>query len=144
MRKESSNTSKGILAIILIAIGMLWLLSQIGVHFNFPKIHFEHIFYPIHSLFKNFGHIIFSWPSLLIIIGLILMAEKPKVGGCINCNRWNISFAPDIFRAGDNYFNSITGSFNCNRDINGSQETLEELICPKCPVFICFGQYGAI
>ena len=80
MRKESSNTSKGILAIILIAIGMLWLLSQIGIHFNIPKIHFEHIFYPIHSLFKNFGHIIFSWPSLLIIIGLILMAGNRRSG----------------------------------------------------------------
>ena len=93
---------------------------------------------------KNFGHIIFSWPTLLINYWVDPNGRQPKVGGCINRNRRNISFAPNIFCAGDNYFNIIAGSFNCNRNINGSQETLEELFFLKCPVFNCCGQKGAI
>ena len=74
------NNSRLVLAIFLIFIGTLWLLRKIGLYIEFPNINFEHIFYPFRKVFSMLKHVLFSWPMILIIIGLVLMAGKRSTG----------------------------------------------------------------
>lgn len=80
MKKESSDHSKIVLAVVLIVVGIIWLLNRLGIHIHFPYIHIENLFYPIKYIFQHWGHFIFSWPMILIIIGLILLAGKRNTG----------------------------------------------------------------
>ncbi len=80
MHRGSKDNSRSVLAIILIVVGVFWLLGQLGVHFTFPRVFLENLFHPFKMIFTNWGHIIFSWPTILIIIGLILMAGNRKSG----------------------------------------------------------------
>jgi len=75
-----NNNSRVVLAFVLIIIGSLWLLRKIGFYIDFPNFYFENIFYPIRQFFHGIGHIIFSWPMILIFIGLVLMAGKRSAG----------------------------------------------------------------
>lgn len=74
------NNSRIVLAVALIFIGTLWLLRKIGFYIEFPNINFEHIFYPVRQVFNALKHFIFSWPMILIIIGILLMAGKRSSG----------------------------------------------------------------
>jgi len=74
------NNSRIVLAVFLIFIGMVWLLRKIGFYIEFPNINFEHIFYPVRQVFNGLKHFIFSWPMILIIIGIVLMAGKRSSG----------------------------------------------------------------
>lgn len=80
MENRKKDGSRNVLAIILIVIGMLWLLRQIGIHIRIPHEFIENLFYPIKYIFHNWGHFIFSWPMILIIIGTVLAAGKRKSG----------------------------------------------------------------
>ncbi len=76
MSKESkSDNSKLAIAVILIVIGVLWTLKEVGVNF-----HFEQIFAPFTWVFSRLGRIIFSWPMVLLIIGLLLVSGKHSWG----------------------------------------------------------------
>ncbi len=78
MPKESKNDhSKLAVAVILIIIGVLWTLKEIGLN-----IHFEQLLAPFTWLFSRLGRIIFSWPMVLLVIGLIMVSSK-KSGGWI-------------------------------------------------------------
>lgn len=74
------NNSRVVLAVILIVIGSLWLLRKIGFYIEFPHIDFGQIFYPFRQVFRWIGHVVFSWPMILLIIGLILLAGKRSSG----------------------------------------------------------------
>ncbi len=78
--EKQNNNSRVVLAVILIVIGSLWLLRKIGFYIEFPDINFGQIFYPFRQVFHWIGHVVFSWPMILIIIGLILMAGKRSSG----------------------------------------------------------------
>ena len=78
--EQQKESSKVILAFILIAIGILWVLRELGFYFNLPTIHWGNIFYPFGNILHSLGHVIFSWPMILIIIGLVLMAGKRSSG----------------------------------------------------------------
>ncbi len=78
--EKQNNNSRVVLAVILIVIGSLWLLRKIGFYIEFPDINFGQIFYPFRQVFHWIGHVVFSWPMILIIIGLILMAGKRSPG----------------------------------------------------------------
>ena len=75
---QKKDNSRVVLAFVLIGIGMLWILRKLG--FYFPEIHWGNLFFPIHGFFQGIGHVVFSWPMILIIIGLVLMAGKRKSG----------------------------------------------------------------
>ena len=79
MEKQNSN-SRVVLAVVLIIFGSLWLLRKIGFYIEFPNIDFGQIFYPFRQVFHWVGHVVFSWPMILIIIGLILTAGKRSSG----------------------------------------------------------------
>ena len=81
MDKEPQNdNSKTVLAFVLIAIGVLWILPKLGFYIDLPHFHWESIFYPVRKIFHGWGHFIFSWQMILIIIGLILLAGKRSSG----------------------------------------------------------------
>lgn len=76
MPKESKNKhSKSAVAVILIVIGVLWTLKEIGLN-----IQFEQLFAPFTWLFSRLGRIIFSWPMILLVIGLIMVSSKDSGG----------------------------------------------------------------
>lgn len=81
MRNEpQKENSKVVLAFVLIAIGIIWVLRELGIYFELPTIHWENIFYPFGNILHGLGHVIFSWPMILIVIGLVLMAGKRSSG----------------------------------------------------------------
>ncbi len=79
MNKEpqQKENSRVVLAFILIGIGVVWILRRLGIYFD---IHLGDLFFPFRQLFHGIGHVIFSWPMILIIIGLVLMSGKRKSG----------------------------------------------------------------
>ncbi len=79
-REQKENNSKVVLAVVLIVVGIVWLLKKVGIYFEFPRIFFENIFYPFRQVFHWLTHFIFSWPMILIIIGIILMAGRRSAG----------------------------------------------------------------
>ena len=81
MNKEpENNNSRIVLAFILIAIGILWILRRLGIYLHLPHINWGNLFFPIRQIFHGWGHFIFSWQMVLIIIGLILLAGKRSLG----------------------------------------------------------------
>lgn len=97
MNTKSDNNSKSILAIILIVIGGLWLLRQIGVYSEFPIFHIGEVFAPFRQALHGFWHFIFSWPILLIIIGLVLLAGKRSTPGIVLIVIGGLFLLPKIF-----------------------------------------------
>jgi len=79
-KEQKENNSKVVLAVVLIVVGIVWLLKKVGIYFEFPRIFFENIFYPFRQVFHWLTHFIFSWPMILIIIGIILMAGRRSAG----------------------------------------------------------------
>ncbi len=78
--KHKRDNSRSVLAIVLIVIGVLWLLRKMGFYFEFPRVFWENIYFPFRHFFQNWGHIFISWPMILIIVGVILMAGRRSAG----------------------------------------------------------------
>lgn len=78
--EEKKDNSKIVLAFILIGIGIFWILRKLGIHFQFPQLLWDNVFYPLHHVFRSIGHFVFSWPMILILIGGVLLAGKRSVG----------------------------------------------------------------
>lgn len=76
MSKEVKKDNSGmILAVFLILTGTFWALSELGFQFNLEK-----IFAPFTWLFTRLGRIIFSWPMIVLIAGLVMVSGKRKSG----------------------------------------------------------------
>ena len=81
MKKEPhKNNSRIIFAFVLIGVGIFWTLRQLGIYYEFPQFILENIFYPMRQVFYRVSHFVFSWPMILIIIGVLLLAGKRSVG----------------------------------------------------------------
>lgn len=81
MEKEKRNdNSRLVLAFLLIGVGVIWILRRIGFYIDIPTLHWHKIFEPFWFVMHRFGHFIFSWQMILIIIGLILLAGKRTAG----------------------------------------------------------------
>lgn len=76
------DNSRLVLAIVLIAVGCLWLLRKIGFYIEFPAIHLHDFLFPVFNLFNGWGDFLFSWQVIFIVIGLLLLAGK-RSGGLI-------------------------------------------------------------
>ncbi|HPF52911.1 MAG TPA: hypothetical protein PK335_15125 [Draconibacterium sp.] len=77
---KDRDQSRKVLAIFLIVIGFLWIARQSGIFYGFPFFHINHIFAPVGRIFGSMGHLIFSWPMILILVGVVLMAGKRSAG----------------------------------------------------------------
>ncbi len=78
--KSSKSRSNLTFGIFLVVIGGIWLLKKLHISIRFPYINWHKIFHPFNKLLENFGDIIFSWPMFLLVIGLIMIATKKKMG----------------------------------------------------------------
>lgn len=77
---KNRDQSRKVLAIFLIVIGFLWIARQTGIFYGFPYFHLNHILAPIGNVFGSLAHLVFSWPMILILVGLVLMAGKRSAG----------------------------------------------------------------
>jgi 4-amino-4-deoxy-L-arabinose transferase-like glycosyltransferase len=76
MEKEiRDSSSKKTFAVILIAIGSLWLIGMLNIH-----LYFGEFFRPVWMIFQGIGKVIFSWPMILVLVGLILISGKRSSG----------------------------------------------------------------
>jgi len=74
------DDSKMVWAIVLIALGVVWLAHKTTPLFHLAGIHLKTLYFPVRQLFAEWGHFIFSWQVVLIITGLILLAGKRSSG----------------------------------------------------------------
>ncbi len=79
-RKPHNDNSRIVLALVLIGVGIFWSLRQLGVYFEFPHYVWDNVFYPMKNIFHRITHFVFSWPMIMIIIGVVLLAGKRSVG----------------------------------------------------------------
>ena len=101
--KKNSN-SRVIFAFVLIGIGIIWALRKLGFYFEFPDIFWENIIYPMHDFFFRISHFLFSWPMILIIIGVVLLVGK-RSSGLVFLIVGGVFLLPKIF-----YFPGLTMS----------------------------------
>ena len=90
------ENSREVLALVLIGVGLLWILKEAGVFLHIPFFHLENIFNPIRNAFHGIGHLIFSWPMILVIVGAVLMAGNRK-GGLLLIIIGGIFLLPKLF-----------------------------------------------
>lgn len=76
------DNSRETLALVLIGIGLFWIFKQTGLFHHFSFFHFENIFNPIRKVFHGLGHVVFSWPMIFIIVGVVLLTGK-RSGGLV-------------------------------------------------------------
>jgi hypothetical protein len=81
MEKEpQKDNSRLILAIVLIALGVIWLMHK-AAPFIYPfGLQLKNLFFPFRQLFAQWGSFLFSWQVVLILVGLILLAGKRSAG----------------------------------------------------------------
>jgi hypothetical protein len=92
MEKDNTeNRSKTVLAVILIAAGIIWFIGQLNIQY-----HFEEFFRPFFFIFSQVGRVIFSWPMILILVGLVLIAGK-RSGGWVLIIIGGVFLFPRIF-----------------------------------------------
>ncbi len=92
---QQKDNSRMILAIVLVAAGLIALFRrapQLPFFFNFHLIPFH---LPLGNMFTYIGNILFSWQMVLIITGIILIAGK-RSAGLILIVLGGIFILPDI------------------------------------------------
>ena len=76
--KQKGNSGQT-LAIILIVIGAMWILGKIGISLSLHSV-ISDIVFSFRNILHAIPSFIFSWPMILIIVGLILMAGNRNSG----------------------------------------------------------------
>lgn len=77
---QKKDDSRMVLAIILIAAGLLWLFRQAGQFPFFTNFPLHHFFIPFRHMFAGIGNILFSWQAFLILTGIVLIAGRRSAG----------------------------------------------------------------
>jgi hypothetical protein len=93
---QKKDNSRLVLAIALILIGVFWILKKLGFYIEFQPFFYENIFYPFNNFFHHWNGIIFSWPMILIIVGIVLLAGRRK-GGVILLIIGSVFLLPKLF-----------------------------------------------
>jgi len=77
MQKISTeDNSRKTMAAVLIVLGLVLVLKKSDLFFLPPFVALKSIFAPFNALTQ----VLFSWPAVLILVGLVLMAGKRPVG----------------------------------------------------------------
>jgi hypothetical protein len=80
MEKNNENDNfRILLAAVLIFVGTIWMLSELGQIFHFQYL-FENILLPVKKVFHGVTRAVFSWQMIIIIIGIILLSSKKHIG----------------------------------------------------------------
>lgn len=90
------DNSRKTLAIVLIVVGILLILKKSGAFLQFPFFHFNNIFFPIQNAFHSVGHLLFSWPVVLLLVGAVLLAGR-RTGGWILIVIGGLFLLPKLF-----------------------------------------------
>lgn len=77
---QKKDDARMILAVVLIAAGLLWLFRQAGHLPFFVNFHFHHFLIPVRHLFAGIGNILFTWQIFLILTGIVLIAGRRSAG----------------------------------------------------------------
>lgn len=77
--KTENDNSKLVLAFALILIGVIWILRKLGLYFDI-NFSIPNLLFPIRNLVHSLPPFLFSWPMVLIIVGLVLFAGKRSSG----------------------------------------------------------------
>lgn len=77
--KEQDN-SNVLLAIFLIGLGMFLVLRKLGVFYDFSFLWGHEVFYPVQRFFHRLEDVLFSWPTVFVLIGLFLYKTGRSVG----------------------------------------------------------------
>jgi hypothetical protein len=90
MKNDNKRDDSSIVfAIILIVVGIVWALSRIGFNTEIWNFFRDSIFNPFSHMFGQLFHILFSWPMIILFVGIVLLAGKRSIGwvpliiGCI-------------------------------------------------------------
>jgi hypothetical protein len=78
--EQKKDNSRVTLAIVLIALGLVWLLNKVAPSLEIIGLQFKNLFIPFNHLFFNWGNFLFSWQMVFIIVGLVLLARKRSFG----------------------------------------------------------------
>lgn len=102
MQKESTPIqTRRVVAVSMILIGSIWLLAQLG--WTIPMERFIQSFWMI---FRHLGKVIFTWPMILFIAG-ILMVTARRAGGWILVAIGGVFLIPKIFNISDFPFSMV-------------------------------------
>lgn len=78
--KREKNSSGSFLGVILIIVGVLWVLKEIGWHIGLPGWHtIREATSSLMNVF-HFGALSVTWPIILLIAGVLLIAGRRLVG----------------------------------------------------------------
>lgn len=77
---QKKDNSRLILAVVLIAAGVVWFLRQVFHLPLFGHIHLHQFLMPFNHMFGAIGHTLFSWQMVLIITGIVLLAGRRSAG----------------------------------------------------------------
>ncbi len=77
---QKKDDSRTILAVVLIAAGVVWLFSRASHFPFFAHIHLHQFFIPFQHMFAAIGNTLFSWQVVLIITGIVLLAGRRSAG----------------------------------------------------------------
>ncbi len=84
-QRQEKKSSGSFLGFVLIVIGVLWILKEIGWHIGLPG---WHAIQQAGSSFMNifhFGAISVTWPVIILIVGLLLIAGRRLIGALLVC-----------------------------------------------------------
>jgi predicted membrane protein len=93
--KTENNNSKLVLAFALILIGVIWILRKLGLYFDI-NLSIPHLLFPFKNLVQSLPSFLFSWPMVLIIVGLVLFAGN-RSSGVVLMIIGSIFLIPKIF-----------------------------------------------
>ncbi len=74
-RDRSKENHNVLLAIILIVLGVFWLLMEAGLEQQIKA-----LLTPFSWMFSKLGRVIFSWPMVMLVAGLIMVRGRHLAG----------------------------------------------------------------
>lgn len=102
MQKERTPIqTRTVAAVILILIGSIWLLAQLGL-----KVPIERFIHSFWMIFMHLWKVIFTWPMILFVAGIIMVTAK-RAGGWILVAIGGIFLVPKIFSIPDFPFSMV-------------------------------------
>lgn len=82
---QARKSGGSFLGFVLIVIGVLWILKEIGWHIGMPGWDSVHRAGASFMNLFHFGALSLSWPVIILIVGLLLIAGRRVIGALLVC-----------------------------------------------------------